>query len=62
MSGTVQADNGVALPLDDMSFQINYAVSGLVASITANYRGVDYIQEFDNDGTVITAIHPWRAV
>lgn len=62
MSGTVQANDGTALPLDDLPIAINYAAPGLVESLTTNYRGKSYIQEFDNDGTVVTFMHPWRVV
>lgn len=62
---TVPLPNGeraLTLDLDQLPIQVNYAVSGLVASFTTTYQGYNLIQEFDNDGTVITFIHPWRVV
>lgn len=60
---TVPLPNGqraLMVDLDLVPIKINYAASGLVASFTTTYQGYNLIQEFDNDGTVITFGHPWR--
>lgn len=60
MSSTVQASNGVQLPIEDMALVFAYDGT-FVATITGVYRGITYVQTFTNDGTNITDISPWVA-
>lgn len=58
MSETVQANDGVQLPLSSLAQQFIYS-GNFVASITVLYRGNTYQQTFLNDGTDITYISGW---
>ena len=60
MSSTVQASNGVQLPLEDVALVFAYTAT-FITTITAVYRTVTYIQTFTNDGTNITNISSWVA-
>lgn len=55
MSGTVQATNGVALPLADLEQTFTYA-GALIETITVTYRGIIYTQTITNNGTQITGV------
>jgi hypothetical protein len=55
---TVQASNGVALPLD--SLEKTYTYSGnFISTISVTYIGVTYVQTFTNDGAHITNESLW---
>lgn len=55
MAGTVQATNGVALPLADLIQTLTYD-GAFVATIVVSYRGIVYTQTFTNNGTQITGV------
>jgi len=59
-SSTVQATNGVALPLDNLAMAFAYSGS-FVSTITVVYSGITYVQTFTNNGTQITNISQWVA-
>jgi hypothetical protein len=60
MSETVQASNGVQLPLSDLNTIITYS-AGFPATITVVYDGITYISTFTNNGANVTAISPYIA-
>lgn len=60
MSSTVTASNGTMLPLDSIPQTFTYS-GDFVATITAVYQGVTYVQTFTNDGSHITDISAWIA-
>lgn len=57
---TVQASNGVLLPMDSLAQQFAYS-GDFISTITVVYEDTTYIQTFTNDGTDITAISKWVA-
>jgi hypothetical protein len=57
---TVQADNGVALPIDNLAITFTYSGS-FVTTATVVYRTITYVQTFTNNGTHITNISQWVA-
>lgn len=59
MSETVQADNGVALPLTDLSSTLTWS-GDFILTYTVVYRGLTYVQTFTNNGSQITSISPFE--
>ena len=57
---TVQASNGVLLPMDSLAQEFGYD-GDFLETITVEYEDITYIQTFTNDGTDITAISKWVA-
>lgn len=60
MSSTVQASNGVQLPLEDVPISLVFT-GDFISTITCVYQGITYIQTYTNNGTNITAISAWIA-
>lgn len=58
MGLTVQANDGIPLPLDSLAQQFTYSGS-FVSTITVVYQGKQYVQTFLNDGTNIIYISGW---
>jgi hypothetical protein len=58
MSGTVQANDGEMLPLDNLAQQFVYSGS-FISTITVTFAGRNYVQTFYNDGTNIIYITGW---
>lgn len=58
MIETVLADDGVQLPLAQLTQTFAYS-GGFLATITVTYLGNNYVQTFTNNGTNITVITGW---
>lgn len=58
MIETILADDGVQLPLAQLTQTFAYA-GGFVDTITVTYLTNDYVQTFTDDGTNITEISGW---
>lgn len=59
MSETVQANNGVMIPLSSAAQSFTYD-GDFVATITVVYAGETYVQTFTNNGSEITDISGWE--
>jgi hypothetical protein len=58
MSETVQANDGVMLPLSSLPTSITYS-GDLVQSMTVAYQGNSYQQTFGYSGTNVISISNW---
>ncbi len=61
MGMTVQATNGAMLPLDSLELSLTYS-GGFISALNVTYAGIEYEQDFTNDGTNITDISQWYPV
>lgn len=59
MAGTVQATNGVALPLANLAMAFTYDGAFLATSVVT-YNGIIYTQTFTNNGTQYTGNSPYE--
>lgn len=58
LSGSVIADNGVALPIDSLAHTFTSS-GGLIATDTVEYLGVTYVQTLTYASGVIETISLW---
>jgi len=58
LSGSVIADNGVALPIDSLAQTLTYS-AGLVSTSTVIYGGLTYVQTYTATAGYITGISQW---
>lgn len=61
MTITVNADDGVLLPLEDLDQVFSYNVAGTLAYIQVVYRGTTYRQSMTYVGGQCTAVTRWTA-